>query len=150
MAKSASGWMTVKEAAEYLGVSEPTIFRWMREGTLSFFKMGGSTRFRRENLDMIAQKVTGKREGEQRAAQCSVCGHSFLLSGQVRSTGKVYFVPTKTKFLVLSDSNVEVSARACPVCGHVDMFADTSKLERIMREADSEASHRAEEQQQQE
>lgn len=138
------GWMTVKDAAEYLGVSEPTIFRWMREGTISFFKIGGSTRFRRENLDMMARKVTGKGEGEQLASQCSVCGHSFMLPGSVRSTGKIYFMPKKTKFLVMGDSNVEIAARACPICGHLDMFADTAKLAKIMREVDSEASHQAE------
>ncbi|RJP74893.1 MAG: DNA-binding protein [Candidatus Abyssobacteria bacterium SURF_17] len=141
----AAEWLTTKEAAQYLGVSEPTIFRWMREGTLSFFKIGGSTRFRRENLDLAARKVTGKQEAEQRAGRCPVCGHGFLLSGQVRSTGKIYFVPGKAKFFVLSDSNVEVSARACPACGHVDMFADTAKLTRLMRQEDSEASNRADE-----
>ena len=52
MAESTTGegWMNVKQAANYLGVSEPTIFRWMRDGTVSFFKLGGSTRFKSENL----------------------------------------------------------------------------------------------------
>lgn len=145
MADSASSesWMNVKQAADYLGVSEPTIFRWMREGAISFFKLGGSTRFKRENLDMVARKVTGKDEGEARAARCSVCGHSFRLGGEVRSTGKIYFMPEKTRFFVFSDSMVEVAARACPACGHIDMFADTDKLAKLMREADAEASKRA-------
>ena len=140
---SADGWMTIKQAAEYLGVSEPTIFRWMREGAVSFFKLGGSTRFKRENLDMVARKVTGKEEGEQRAQHCSVCGHSFRLDGEVRSTDTIYFMPGKTKFFVFSDSMVEVGARACPACGHIDMFADTEKLAILMREQDAEASERA-------
>jgi len=118
MAESATGevWLNVKQAADYLGVSEPTIFRWMRDGTVSFFKLGGSTRFKREILDMVARKVTGKGEGEARAAHCSVCGHGFRLDGEVRSTGKIYFMPGKTKFFVFSESMVEVAARACPVC----------------------------------
>ena len=139
----AEGWMTVKEAARYLGVSEPTIFRWMREGTVSFFKLGGATRFRRENLDLVARKVTGKEEGERRAARCAICGHGFLLPGNVRSTGKIYFMPKKTKFFVLSESTVDVAAQACPVCGHVEMFADTSKLAKLMRQQDAEASEKA-------
>jgi len=139
------GWMTVKQAAQYLGISEPTIFRWMRDGTVSFFKLGGATRFRRENLDMVARKVTGKEEGEQRAARCAVCGHGFLLPGSVRSTGKIYFMPKKTKFFVLSESVVDVSAQACPICGHVEMFADTAKLTKLMREEDAEASEHADE-----
>lgn len=145
MAESTTGedWMNVKQAAKYLGVSEPTIFRWMRDGTVSFFKLGGSTRFRRENLDMVARKVTGKGEGQIRAARCSVCGHGFRLEGEVRSTGKVYFMPKKTKFFVFGESVVELAARACPVCGHIDMFADTDKLAKLMREEDAEASDRA-------
>lgn len=142
---SAEGWMTIKRAAEYLGVSEPTIFRWMRDGSLSFFKMGGSTRFRRANLDMVARKVTAKEEGRQRAGRCSVCGHSYLLPGSVRSTGKIYFMPKKTKFLVFGESVVNIAAQACPVCGHVEMFADTEKLAKLMRQQDTNASKHAEE-----
>lgn len=133
-------WMTVKQAAQYLGVSEPTIFRWMREGTLSFFKIGGATRFRRENLDLVAQKVTAKEEGEQRAGRCAVCGHGFLLPGSVRSTGKIYFMPKKTKFFVFSESVVNLTAQACPVCGHVEMFADTAKLKKLMPREDADTS----------
>jgi excisionase family DNA binding protein len=138
-------WLTIKEAAEYLGVSEPTIFRWMREGALSFFKVGGATRFKRENLDMVARKVTGKEEARQKSMRCAVCGHGFLLPGDVRSTGKMYFMPKKTKFLVLSESAVNVAAHACPVCGHVQMVADTEKLAKLMRQEDAEASKHAEE-----
>ena len=147
MADSAApeGWMTIKQAADYLGVSEPTIFRWMRDGAISFFKLGGATRFKRENLDMVARKVTGKGEGEAKGLHCSVCGHSFRLDGDVRSTGKVYFMPKKTKFLVFSESVVDVAARACPACGHIDMFADVDKLSKLMREADAQADDRARE-----
>ena len=137
-------WFTAKEAADYLGLSEPTIFRWMRDGKLSYFKLGGSTRFRRENLDLVARKVTGRDESESRAARCAVCGHAFLLAGRVRSTGRIYFEPTRTKFFVLADSTVNLDARACPSCGHVEMFADIAKLDRLMRDEDAEASEKAE------
>ena len=140
---AADAWMTVKEAAGYLGVSEPTVFRWMREGTISYFKLGGATRFKRGNLDMVARKVTGAREGEQRVARCAVCGHGYLVAGSVRSTGKLYFTPGRTRFFVLSDSMIDVAARACPVCGHVEMFADTAKLARRMRPEEAEESQRA-------
>jgi excisionase family DNA binding protein len=138
-------WLNTKEAAEYLGVSEPTIFRWMRDGALSFFKVGGATRFKRENLDMVARKVTGKEEGKQKSMRCAVCGHGFLLQGDVRSTGKIYFMPKKTKFFVFSESVVNVAALACPVCGHVQMIADTEKLAKLMRQQDVDASKRADE-----
>lgn len=138
---TAEGWFTAKQAAGYLGVSEPTIFRWMREGRLSYFKLGGATRFRRENLDLVARKVTGREEGSQRAERCAVCGHGFLLPGHLR--GFVYFQPDRTKFLVLDDSMVGLEAHACPVCGHVQVFTDADKLRRLMREDDAEGSARA-------
>jgi excisionase family DNA binding protein len=140
---TAESWLNTREAAEYLGVSEPTIFRWMREGKVSFFKLGGSTRFRRENLDMVARKVTGKEEGETKRVHCAVCGHGFLLAGSVRSTGKVYFQPGRTKFFVLTDSMISVTASACPVCGHIQMYADTEKLAKLMRPEDAAASQEA-------
>src|SRR5262245_32333444 len=38
-------WYSIREAAEYLDVGEPTIYRWMREGKITFRKVGDSTRF---------------------------------------------------------------------------------------------------------
>jgi excisionase family DNA binding protein len=144
-ADTAENWLNVKEAAQYTGVSEPTIFRWMREGKVSFFKLGGSTRFKRENLDMVARKVTAREEGEGKRSRCTACGHGYLVSGNVRSTGKLYFQPQRTKFFVLTDSMIGVSASACPACGHVQMFTDTAKLEKLMRDEDKSASERAKE-----
>ena len=46
-------WFTIAEAAEYLDVSEPTIYRWMKDGLLSFYKVGGATRFSQEGLDAL-------------------------------------------------------------------------------------------------
>ena len=126
------GWLTIKEAAEYLKVSEQTIFRWMRSGKVSFFKFGNSTRFRRSNLDMVAEKFTGEAEGAVAAGRCSVCGHSKLIHGRLRSTGRIYFQPERTKFFVLSESMAPVEAQTCPVCGSIKLFADVKRLERLL------------------
>jgi len=142
-AATAEKWFNVREAAEYLGVSEPTIFRWMRDGKVSFFKMGSSTRFRRANLDMVARKVTAVEEGRDKRTRCTACGHGYLVSGNVRSTGRLYFQPQRTKFFVLGDSMVGVSASACPACGHVQMFTDTAKLGKLMRDEETAASESA-------
>jgi ribosomal protein S27AE len=115
----------------------------MRDGKVSFFKFGGSTRFKRENLDMVARKVTAKEEGAATTQRCAACGHGFLVAGDVRSTGRLYFQPRKTKFFVLSDSMILTEARACPVCGHVQLVADTEKLAKLMTEADAAASAEA-------
>jgi len=42
--------MTVPEVAEYLRVSVPTIWRWLREGTIAGIKIGKSRRIRRSEV----------------------------------------------------------------------------------------------------
>jgi excisionase family DNA binding protein len=125
-------WYTVSEAAEYLGVSEPTIFRWMREGRLSFYKVGGSTRFSREGLDALIEKTTGSKEAESAAGRCAACGHSVLVEGGVQGAGRIYFHPDKTRFWVFAESLVPIRARVCTACGHIQLQADTAKLKRLL------------------
>ena len=129
-------WLSIAEAAEYLGISEPTIYRWMRDGKLSFYKVGDSTRFRRENLDMVVEKHTGTHEADFYGSRCVACGHSRLVKGRVQSTGRVYFKPDHTRFLTLHQSLVGVQARVCPKCGFVQMFTDTDQLDSLLREED--------------
>ncbi len=129
-------WFSIPEAAEYLGVSEPTIYRWMRGGKLSFYKVGDSTRFKRENLDMVFEKYTGTDEAEYYGARCVACGHSQLVGGKIQSTGNVYFRPAKTRFFSLLESFVGMEARVCPSCGFVQLFTDTKKLDKLLRDLD--------------
>lgn len=125
------GWYSVSEAAGYLGVSEPTIFRWMKQGTLSFYKVGGSTRFSKDGLDAVIQKTTGQREAEAVSGRCAACGHSVLLDGQLQGTGRLFFRPAKTKFWVFAEALVPTKARVCAACGYIQVHADTSKLRRL-------------------
>ena len=127
-----SEYMTVEEAAKHLKVSKPTIFRWMRTGRLSFYKLGHSTRFKREQLDLVARKVTGEVEAEAVKKQSWVCGNTDFVEGRLRSTGRVYFTPHETKFLVLADSHVDTEAMACTACGHMELFSDPDKLNRLV------------------
>jgi len=124
-------WYSVPEAAKYLGVSEPTIFRWMKQGTLSFYKVGGSTRFSKEGLDAVIQKTTGQKEAEAVSSRCAACGHSILLDGQLQGTGRLFFRPAKTKFWVFAEALVPTKARVCAACGYVQVHADTSKLRKL-------------------
>lgn len=130
-------WFTIPEAATYLGVSEPTIYRWMKEGKLSFYKVGDSTRFRKENLEMVYEKHTGVREAEYYGARCVACGHSQLIQGKLQSTGNVYFKPAKTKFFTMLESSVGVEARVCPRCGFVQAFTDAEKLNKLLVKDDN-------------
>lgn len=52
--------MTLKEVAEYLKVAEKTAYRLVAEGKLPGFKVGGSWRFKRADIEQwIAQQQRG-------------------------------------------------------------------------------------------
>jgi excisionase family DNA binding protein len=125
-------WFSIREAAEYLDVGEPTLYRWMREGKITFRKVGDSTRFWQEDLDAVMQVFRSTGEVNKVRAVCPVCNHDQLVEGKVRGTGLVYFVPKKTKFWTLRDSFIETTARMCPRCGAIAWFGDTSKLTKLL------------------
>ena len=138
-------WFSISEAAAYLEVSEPTIFRWMKEGLISFYKVGGSTRFSQEGLDAVIEKTTGRKEAEAAAGRCAACGHSVLVDGRLQGTGVLYFHPVRTKFWTLEQSLVPMRARVCTACGYVQLHADTGKLNRLLpskKEGDKDGSTR--------
>ncbi len=110
-------WYSVKEAADYLGVSQPTIFRWMKDNLLSFYKVGGSTRFTKESLESVIEKTTGRKEAEAAAGRCASCGHSVLVRGKMQGIGQLHFRPEKSKFWIFEEALVGVDARVCPACG---------------------------------
>ena len=124
-------WYSIQDAAEYLQVSEPTIFRWMKQGILSFYKVGQSTRFSKAGLDVVIEKTTGEKEAQAVANRCAACGHGILLDGRVQGTGNLYFRPTQTKFWVFAEGLVPTKARVCAACGYIQIHADTSKLQKI-------------------
>jgi excisionase family DNA binding protein len=125
-------WYSVPEAAHYLGVSEPTIFRWMKDSQLSFYKIGGATRFTQEGLDAVIEKTTGSKEAEAAAGRCAACGHSVLVEGRLRGAGRLYFQPVETKFWTFEESLVPTRARVCTACGHIQLHAETAKLHRLL------------------
>ncbi len=141
---SGATWFTIREAAEYLSVSEPTVYRWMREGRLSFYKVGDGTRFRKRNLDMVFEKHTGKIEAQYYGSRCVACGHSGLVAGKIQATGNVYFKPARTRFFTLLESFVKLHAQVCPRCGFVQLFADTEKLNRLLPSAERAAAYETE------
>lgn len=54
------GILTVKETANYLRLSEFTVYRLAKAGQIPCFKVGGSLRFRKDILDRWAERqVTG-------------------------------------------------------------------------------------------
>ncbi len=126
-----SKWYTVRQAADYLGVSEPTIYRWMKEGTLSFYKIGGATRFSRQILDIFFEKTTGSKEAQQVANRCAACGHTTLIDGTLRGAGRLYFRPEKSAFWVLAEAITPTRAKTCAACGYMHLYADPAKLKKL-------------------
>jgi excisionase family DNA binding protein len=125
-------WFSVRDAAEYLGVSQPTIFRWMKSGLLSFYKVGGATRLSREGLDAVVEKTTGKKEAEAASGRCASCGHGVLVPGRLQGTGRLYFKPEKTKFWSFEESLIGMNAHVCTACGYMQIHVDTGKLHRLL------------------
>lgn len=65
-----AGWLTLDEAAEYLGVSKPTVHRWCRDEGLPYYPTGfRGRRFLQKDLDdFLGQIGAGRRqEGSQRS-----------------------------------------------------------------------------------
>lgn len=61
---SESGILTIKEVAEYLKVTERTIYRLAAAKKIPGFKLGGTWRFRHSDLDeWIAANLTNKDSG---------------------------------------------------------------------------------------
>jgi excisionase family DNA binding protein len=133
-------WYSIREAAEYLDVGEPTLYRWMREGKMTYRKVGDSTRFWQEDLDSVMEVFHSARDLEKAREVCPVCHHDQLLEGKVRSTGLNYFAPKKTKFWTLRDSFVDTQAKMCERCGAIVWFGDLVKLAKLRTEVQSNAS----------
>ena len=124
-------WFSIREAAEYLDVGEPTLYRWMREGKITYRKVGDSTRFWQEDLDSVMQVYHSEKDLDKAREVCPVCRHPELVEGKVRGAGLVYFVPKKTKFWIFKDSFVDTNARMCTRCGSISWFGDTAKLAKL-------------------
>ena len=121
-------WYSIREAAEHLDVGEPTLYRWMREGKITYRKVGDSTRFWQEDLDSVMQVFHSGKDLDRAREACPVCRSTELVEGKVRGTGLVYFVPNKTKFWTLKDSYVDTKSLMCLRCGAISWFGDTVKL----------------------
>lgn len=59
--------MTIKEVAAYLKLKEKTTYRLAAEGTIPGFKVGGSWRFRKDEIEQFTKSEArkGVSRGEQ-------------------------------------------------------------------------------------
>jgi len=56
--------MTLKEVAEYLKLAEKTAYRLAAEGKIPGFKVGGSWRFKKVDIDLWISRETKRKSGE--------------------------------------------------------------------------------------
>ena len=134
-AQAKKRWYSIREAAEFLDVGEPTLYRWMRENKITYRKVGDSTRFWQEDLDAVMEVFHSAKGLEMAREVCPVCRHDDLIEGTVRSTGLNYFAPKKTKFWTLKDSSIATKARMCTRCGAIVWFGDSAKMASLRVEA---------------
>jgi excisionase family DNA binding protein len=54
-------WLRTREAAEFMGVSQPAISQWARAGRLPFVEHGCRRWFRRDHLELVRHADLVKR-----------------------------------------------------------------------------------------
>lgn len=135
--KETSKWFSIKKAAKYLSIGEPTLYRWMRDGKITFRKIGDSTRFLQEDLDSFVQVFPSAKDSEKIREICPVCHSKELVPGVFRTTGLNYFKPQKSKFWSIKDPNIKTEARMCMKCGAITHYGDPSKLQSIVPDNDT-------------
>lgn len=52
--------MTVKETADFFGVSPRTVFRWIKSGKLESVKIGGIVRIKGEEIERVINEGSKK------------------------------------------------------------------------------------------
>ena len=48
-------WLKLPEAAEYVGVSLATVYRWIKAGKLTLHKVGKVSRVKKEDVDRLLE-----------------------------------------------------------------------------------------------
>lgn len=127
-------WYSIKEAAEYLDVGEPTLYRWMKDGKITFRKVGDSTRFWQEDLDTVMQVFYSAKDVEKAREVCPLCRHDELIEGKMQSTGLNYFRAKQTKFWTLKPE-IATTAKMCARCGFIIWYGDVARLASLRKKA---------------
>jgi excisionase family DNA binding protein len=137
-------WFGIKEAAEYLDIGEPTLYRWMREGQITFRKVGDSTRFLQEDLDSAIKVFRTERDLPKISGKCPLCREEQLVDGFVQSTGRLYFKHKEARFWTLKENSVPTTARLCRNCGAISLFGDLPAVEELIDSQQKSGTGKAE------
>lgn len=50
-------YLTIKQVAELLGVTEPTLWRWNKEGVLKRVKVGNKVRYKESDVNKVLEEM---------------------------------------------------------------------------------------------
>lgn len=64
---------------------------------------------------------------------CDACGGENLEAGHLQSTGLIYQRLKNSKFAILEPADIPVNSRMCLDCGHIMLFGETEKANRILK-----------------
>ena len=56
MAKIEGSWLSVREIAEYLGISKETVYRRLKDGSIPAHRVGSQWRFQTAEIDEHVRK----------------------------------------------------------------------------------------------
>jgi excisionase family DNA binding protein len=59
--------MTLREASQYLGISEDTLYKYVGEKIIPAFKLGNRWRFKKDLLDRWMEKKSGRNHAKSTA-----------------------------------------------------------------------------------
>jgi Zn ribbon nucleic-acid-binding protein len=65
-------------------------------------------------------------------ASCPACNSAALEWGHIQSTGLVYQRLDNARFNILEPAEIPVKSKMCMDCGHLMLFADAEKANRII------------------
>ena len=108
--------MTIEEVAEYLRVSERTVYDWAQKGQLPGGKLGTTWRFKRNEIESWVNRCLGN----SAAPLVSLASGTVLLS-QILSPERVIFFDTTEKEMALKT--------LCAALGTSSQIRDESELE---------------------
>lgn len=57
-------WYSPEDVADLYGVSISTVYRWTSEGRLPAYKVGGVRRYKRDDVDALAEPIEPQEEAQ--------------------------------------------------------------------------------------
>ena len=115
--------LNLEEVAEYLRVSERTIYEWAKKGELPAGKIGNSWRFKREDIE----KWVNSRLSAQKSLKP---GQSVVLE-EILSPDRIQFLKAETKEAALNEL-ISVIAKASEVGSKDELQKEIFKREELM------------------